>query len=386
MRNTELYKEPLEITDKLSITGKTEMSEWQSGFLCGLIKQYQPKKIVEVGVAAGGTTAIMLNCIAMLGLDSEIYSVDLNETHYRDKTKKTGYLAEECKPFLKRNVIHKTYYGGVLPKFLDEIGDDIDFLVLDTVHSMPGEILDFLASLPRLKDGAVVVLHDIILNHLLPGRAWSFATKVLLSTAVGDKILGMEAGNPCKYPGIGAFQVTQDTRKYIGNVFLSLTISWAYMPEAEELEIYRKYFRQYYCDELCEEFDAAIGLNRGSFEKREVNLRQGLYSLLTLTEELKGKEPIYVYGCGYYGKRIYDILQHWNGIKVEGYVISDDQEKSHVEESVEYISDIDNETCIFVIGMGLDKQDDVRKNSLKGNCIYLDKDVINLLRHIGLPE
>lgn len=378
-----MFSEPLEIMNRLT-EDEAEMSDWQLGFLCGLIKRYKPKKLLEVGVAAGGTTAVILNCIAMLALDSEVHSVDLNKIHYRDNTKKTGYLSEECKTFLRKRVLHKTYYGGVLPEFLDLIGGDIDFLVLDTVHRMPGEILDFLICLPQLKDGAIVVLHDIILNHLTPNHAMSFATNVLFSTVVGEKFLGMEKGNPYNYPGIGAFQVTQNTRTYIENLFLSLTISWDYIPEDEQLNLYKQYIRQYYSKELYRQFIAAIELNRGSIEKRTGYFSKGLYNLFALVEELKEKTPIYVYGCGYYGKRIYDVLQHWNGINIEGYVISNNQEKPKIDEKVDYISDVDNEDCTLIMGMATEKQNTIPQNSLKGNCINLDKDVISLLRHIVL--
>lgn len=73
------------------------MSKEQSAFICGLIKKYKPKKILELGVAAGETTAIIMNCCSILGLNAEIYSVDLNENFSRDITKKTGYLIEVAK-------------------------------------------------------------------------------------------------------------------------------------------------------------------------------------------------------------------------------------------------------------------------------------------------
>lgn len=64
--NTEPFYEPVNILKQLSGEYTAEMSEEQSAFLCGLLKKYRPNKIVEIGVAAGGTTAVMLNCIALL--------------------------------------------------------------------------------------------------------------------------------------------------------------------------------------------------------------------------------------------------------------------------------------------------------------------------------
>ena len=44
-----------------------EMSEFESAFVCGLIKEKRPKKILEIGVAGGGTTAIVMQCLNDLG-------------------------------------------------------------------------------------------------------------------------------------------------------------------------------------------------------------------------------------------------------------------------------------------------------------------------------
>ena len=109
----ELYKEPLKVKDNLSENG-TEMTELQLSMLCGLIKEYRPEKIVEVGVAAGGTTAIILNCLSLIELDTWVYSVDLSERYYRDTSKKTGYLAEEYKKLTNAKVNHKLYGEGFL--------------------------------------------------------------------------------------------------------------------------------------------------------------------------------------------------------------------------------------------------------------------------------
>ena len=49
------------------VPDEPEMSEFESAFLCGLLNKFQPKKILEVGVAAGGTTAIILQCMKNIG-------------------------------------------------------------------------------------------------------------------------------------------------------------------------------------------------------------------------------------------------------------------------------------------------------------------------------
>lgn len=121
-----LFKEPLKIRDNLSEDG-AEMSELQLSMLCGLIKEYRPQKIVEVGVAAGGTTAVILNCLSLIELDTWVYSVDLSERYYRDTSKKTGYLAEEYKKLTNKKLIINNTGGGYFPQYIDDIGKNIDF-------------------------------------------------------------------------------------------------------------------------------------------------------------------------------------------------------------------------------------------------------------------
>lgn len=101
MVNVDLFYKPLQILEHLSGEHKMEMSYMQSAFVCGLIRQYKPKKIVEIGVASGGMTAVILNCIEILQLNTEVFSIDLAIDFYRDNTKKTGYLAEEYKSIVK---------------------------------------------------------------------------------------------------------------------------------------------------------------------------------------------------------------------------------------------------------------------------------------------
>lgn len=163
------------------------MTDWELSFLCGLIREKKPKKIMEIGVASGGTTVVILNCIDLLRYELMVYSIDINERLYSDNSKMTGYIAEQGKLFLKKSVENKLYTGGFSIDFLDDIGDDIDFLIIDTMHIWPGELLDFLACLPYLKNGATVVLHDIVLHHKEMTIA-TCATQIILNAVVAEKI------------------------------------------------------------------------------------------------------------------------------------------------------------------------------------------------------
>lgn len=374
----ELFAEPLEIKKLLTDNG-AEMSDLQHSLMCGLIKQYEPKKIVEVGVAAGGTTAVLLSCVSMLGLDSEVYSIDHSEKYYRDNSKKTGYLAEECKKYLDRKVRHYMQGGGYLPEYLNRIGDNIDFLILDTVHSLPGELFDFLAALPKLRDGAIVVLHDIFLNHISGfDTGYAVATRVLLSSVVGNKIICRGEDNKYNYIGLGVFEITKETRQYIENVFSALMLTWNYMPDFEQLDLYRQWFLEHYSYELVEEFDVAVDMNKNTFLKVQTTCSEGFHNICGLLHQLKDRENVYIYGCGVYGRKLYDCLESM-GLKIEGYVISDGQIKPDIDKKVEFISDIETSDSIFILGMNAEKQREICKESVPDNWICIDESILYFL-------
>ena len=123
--------------------------------------------------------------------------------------------------------------------------------------------MDFPVILPYLKDGAIVVLHDVCLNQITVGWEQAFATGTLLSAVTSEeKFLNSDsADKPFLYPNIAAFRINEHTRRYIENVFLALMINWYYIPPNKELEIYRDFYEKHYSAHLVTIFNEAIRLN-----------------------------------------------------------------------------------------------------------------------------
>ena len=130
----------------------SQMWDNQREFLNGVIRKFKPKKIVEIGVAQGGSSMIILNAIKDIK-NSHLYSIDL------DPNNKIGY----CVRKLMKELVNRwsLYTGNIAAKFIEEIGNNIDMVFIDSAHFEPGEILDFLIVLPFLKEGAIVGFHDI---------------------------------------------------------------------------------------------------------------------------------------------------------------------------------------------------------------------------------
>lgn len=356
-KNTELFYAPIKIINRLTDNEYgSEMSERQLAFLCGLIKKYKPQKIVEVGVAAGGTTAVILNCIAMLELDTQMVSIDLSTNFHADKSRKTGYLAEECKEILDKKLQHTLYTGKFAVEYFEKIGGDIDFLILDTVHSMPGELLDFLAFYPLLKQGAVVVLHDIALNHF-HNQPTQIATKILFDMIAAEKLYGIDDDDTLL--NIGAFMITADTNKYIDSVFSALTLTWHYQLQKEELSLYRNFYCKHYSADYLELFDLAVRMNQRTWEegRKEKELKQKelkqkeFLEIYRWIEMIKNQGDIYIYGCGYFGQRFHKLLDNC-GIECKGYIVSDSEKKNETE-NVYCLSEVNLDEGKYVILVGV---------------------------------
>ena len=139
-----------------------EINKDEQMFLNGLIRKIKPKKIVEIGVAYGGTAALILNAINDIN-DARLFSIDINKNCYRMISKETGFIVKERFPkFLKK---WKIYTGGLTSEFIEKIGNEIDLVYIDTMHVTPGEMINFLEILPFLKEEAYVVLHDTFLMY-----------------------------------------------------------------------------------------------------------------------------------------------------------------------------------------------------------------------------
>ncbi|MDR1346485.1 MAG: class I SAM-dependent methyltransferase [Bacteroidales bacterium] len=251
------------VLERLDGTGEyvkfSEMSGEERQFLNGLILRNKPQKLLELGVSSGGSTVVMLNALHRGG--GALYSIDYLPWWYKNKKLKTGFAVDEY-PHLKEQ--WKLFSGGLALKFMDAIGGDIDFCLIDTMHTNPGEILDFLMVLPWLKDDAIVVFHDTSLHTAGKMFQWHVTNNLLMSAIVGNKILQgnfneKTAWANCAFPNIGAIRINESTRENLYALFNLLTIKWYYLPSRTEqfeiLEFFGKYYNACFVDKLRKIFD-----------------------------------------------------------------------------------------------------------------------------------
>lgn len=220
------------------------MANYERQFLTSLVRQKKPKKILEIGVNAGGSSAVMLNALKDVD-DCTLYSIDICVDWNGVPGKKTGFYMDNY-PELKKK--WKLYTGGITVDYIDEIGKDIDFCFIDTVHSNPGEILDILMVLPYLKDDATLVFHDtnLQLYHLNSENKLTFeyTNNLLMSAVNGKKLipyLFSKTDAIYNFPNIGAIEINpQSIIQNIWDIFNLLAIKWEYMLSDKDIASLKK--------------------------------------------------------------------------------------------------------------------------------------------------
>ena len=286
----------------------SEMSNQDRVFLNTLVLRKQPKKLLELGVCSGGSSLIILNAIKN-NEKAHLYSIDYNTQHYKLKDKLTGFYVDNFTE-LKNKWTLKT--GGLAMNFMEEIGGNIDFCLIDTVHTNPGEIIDFLMVLPYLKEDAIVVFHDT--NYHCKddkNRGGSsflgFTNNLLMSSICGIKLLpdNQPYESVIDFSNIGAIELNQNTREHIWEIFNLLTIKWNYMLKNNELEQLRRCFGKFYGEYYSEYFNRVVLhqkkikiLDQQIKEKQQIqNIDKKLQSiqenLCLLHKELQSKKNKY---------------------------------------------------------------------------------------------
>jgi predicted O-methyltransferase YrrM len=255
----------------------SEMTQSEREFLNALILRRKPKIVVELGVAAGASSVVILNAIK--GFRSRLFSIDKYKNYYRDPSKKTGFIVAAY-PELKNN--WQLFTGGLASKFLDKIPGKIDLCFIDTVHSNPGEILDTLMILPFMKNGGMIVYHDtslhtwLLANKQKKGRIFpfSYTNNLLMSVLSGEKLIPkiteqkifhpqMNKEIITTFPNIGA--VVLEPKIYpnkVWEIFNLLTLPWSYNLDPRDQQQIARFFSKYYPAHLVDLFNRAANHNR----------------------------------------------------------------------------------------------------------------------------
>ena len=275
MRNVEVIKleeeelENFKKTDIFKKIDKSMFSEVDCIFMNTLIKEYKPKKILEIGAGFGFSSSVILNAIKD-DPDAKLYSTDYNSTLPANNgdVMLIGYHVDSF-PELKAK--WKLYAGcGFVSNVIGEIGSGIDFVFLDTMHRNPGEILDLLMVLPFLNNGAIIVIHDIALDKIYfkTGKAKEAKitqTCAILYSALNGKTLiidGCDSFDIQRDVNIGAKKLEYHPMDIAHSLFYLLTLKWSQQEivmylenEKNIIDYFTTYYSYYYSNYLTNIFD-----------------------------------------------------------------------------------------------------------------------------------
>ena len=230
-------------------------------FLNGIIRKLRPKKIVEIGVAYGGSSTIILNSIKNIS-GAKLYSIDKLSYCYRIPSKNVGFIVEEKFPELMNK--WTLYKGKITSQVIEKIGKDIDLVFIDTKHITPGEMLDWLQVLPFLKEEATVVLHDTFFMYFkgeIEKKKRNFSNNQILVYIRGELLLP-NYENKIFSQNIGAIKLCKEQNKFYRQYFMALGTQWEYMPDDDDLKMMRKFFRKYYGNKYVKIYDDAVEKNK----------------------------------------------------------------------------------------------------------------------------
>jgi predicted O-methyltransferase YrrM len=252
---------------------KLRMTQRDAKFLFGLVRKFKPRKILEVRGHYGGSSELIMSAIEDRS-EAKLYSIDVEGGPcVMDHIKGAGWKIPHLEEVAKDR--WKLYRGDVAVKFLDEIGDGIDFVFLDTAHMNPDEFLYFLMMLPYLKEGAVIVIYDVAtldqiryrnLVKLLGGTGQKWVNHCLSCAIKGEKLCPEDriSGEP----DIAAIILDKDQSRYLLECFNLLLLPWSYLTEDRHIDLLETFIKRHYGVEHVDAFMKAAKFYKERFAEK----------------------------------------------------------------------------------------------------------------------
>ena len=145
------------------------VSVYDAAFLYDFVRALRPRRVVELGVASGGSTSLLLTAIADAGIEPvdergepTLQSFDLHPWCYFDRSRAVGSAVQEMAPELAHGLrLHTGKTAADAGRMLAP--DSVPLAFIDADHRHPSPTADLLGLMPVLEPDAWVVLHDIML-------------------------------------------------------------------------------------------------------------------------------------------------------------------------------------------------------------------------------
>jgi hypothetical protein len=198
-------------------------------FLLSLIEQAAPRHILELGVASGTASLMMLKFLDAIGSPATLTSVDVLEHYFGDRSRPVGFLVFDNinpRPSLWRLLapFTATDFAGAPALRGEEQARRYDFLLIDAHHGHPWAALDALCLLPFTAPGTWVALHDISLSMI--DETETHGPQFLLQQWSGDTCMSDDP-----IPNIGAIRLSDAGKNDVAQLLDILERPWDCRPD-----------------------------------------------------------------------------------------------------------------------------------------------------------
>ncbi len=224
MEVANLEREGRSIIDQAFIARRPDwvggnISPDDSAFLAGLIAAVEPQRLLEIGVASGWSSAVILRTLeATENQAAALRSIDLLPHYYLDKSKLTGQVVRDLVPDLVSR--YSLHTGRLAFEVTPEL-EPSDFVFIDADHLHPWAVLDLVSVLPFVATGSWIAMHDINLCRI-PRHAHRNRGPFYLFGSWPDRRLASSVALPM----IGAVLLEQAPRRYLDHIIELLATPW----------------------------------------------------------------------------------------------------------------------------------------------------------------
>ena len=167
------------------------VSPQMGNFLRALIINIAPRNVIEIGSFIGVSSLWIASAMAEYKRRDTLYCIDLFPSHTYNPWC-PGITLMDPFYFMSKNMqvcgfqdhvtIHKGNSIQLLPSIAQNIGDSIDFVMIDGDHSIEGCIKDFELVAPYVATGGYILFHDVFPDYCgVEGPAYALLDKVIPS-------------------------------------------------------------------------------------------------------------------------------------------------------------------------------------------------------------
>ncbi len=137
-----------------------------AGHLLSLIEADKPVNLVEIGVASGASTCLILRLLEEMSSQATLSSFDLGRTIFQAPEKAIGHLVRETFP--SGTPSWRLHVGMMSSDVARTISGKSDFVFIDANHEHPWPAIDTLMAINFTKPGCLILHHDINLPRIRP--------------------------------------------------------------------------------------------------------------------------------------------------------------------------------------------------------------------------